>query len=205
MNKSDMSAKLQECPIVAILRGIQPEEAVEICQALVDGGIKLIEITMNSPRAIESIKLVVNHFENTDVEIGAGTVLTSEEVKAVADAGGKYIISPNCNPVVIQKTKELGLLSLPGVFTVSEAFTALDAGADFLKLFPAGRLPPEYIKDIKAVVPADFLAVGGVSPENINDYLQYTVGAGIGSALYKAELSMEQIKNNAQKLIGMIK
>ena len=135
MNKSDMSAKLQECPIVAILRGIQPEEAVEICQALVDGGIKLIEITMNSPRAIESIKLVVNHFENTDVEIGAGTVLTSEEVKAVADAGGKYIISPNCNPVVIQKTKELGLLSLPGVFTVSEAFTALDAGADFLKLF----------------------------------------------------------------------
>ena len=205
MNKSDMSAKLQECPIVAILRGIQPEESVEICQALADGGIKLIEITMNSPRAIETIKLVVNHFENTDVEIGAGTVLTSEEVEAVADAGGKYIISPNCNPVVIQKTKELGLLSLPGVFTVSEAFNALDAGADFLKLFPAGRLPPEYIKDMKAVVPADFLAVGGVSPENLNDYLQYTVGAGIGSALSKAGLSMEQIKNNAQKLIGMIK
>jgi 2-dehydro-3-deoxyphosphogalactonate aldolase len=204
MNRNEMSAKLKDCPIVAILRGIKPEEAVEICQALADGGIKLIEITMNSPRAIESIKLVVNHFKNRDVEIGAGTVLTIEEAEAVADAGGKYIISPNCNPVVIQKTKELGLLSLPGIFTVSEAFTALDAGADFLKLFPAGRLPPEYIKDMKAVVPADFLAVGGISAENLNDYLQYTVGAGIGSALYKEGLSMEEIKNNAQKLLGMI-
>ncbi len=205
MNRNEMSAKLKDCPIVAILRGIHPEEAVEICQALADGGIKLIEITMNSPRAIESIKLVVNHFKNRDVEIGAGTVLTSDEVKAVSDAGGKYIISPNCNPVVIQKTKELGLLSLPGVFTVSEAFTALDAGADFLKLFPAGRLAPEYIKDIKAVVPADFLAVGGISAENINDYLQYTAGAGIGSALYKDGFSMEKIKDNTQKLLELIK
>jgi 2-dehydro-3-deoxyphosphogalactonate aldolase len=205
MNKRDMSSKLKDCPIVAILRGIQPGEAVETCQALADGGIKLIEITMNSPKATESIKLVVNHFANTDVEIGAGTVLTPAEVVAVADAGGEYIISPNCNPAVIQKTKELGLLSLPGVFTVSEAFKALDAGADFLKLFPAGRLPPEYIKDMKAVVPADFLAVGGVSPENLNDYLQYTVGAGIGSALYKAGLSMEEIKNNAQKLLELVR
>ncbi|MDA3799134.1 MAG: 2-dehydro-3-deoxy-6-phosphogalactonate aldolase [Kiritimatiellae bacterium] len=205
MNKNDMSLKLKSCPIVAILRGITPSESINICQALADGGIKLIEITMNSPSALESIELVAKHFENADVEIGAGTVLTPEEVKAVQKAGGKYIISPNCNPAVIQKTKELGLLSLPGVFTVSEAFTALESGADFLKLFPAGRLAPEYIKDMKAVVPADFLAVGGVSPSNLNAYLQYTVGAGIGSALYKTDLSMQEIKSNAENLLKLIK
>ena len=200
-----MSQALEQCPVIAILRGVTPDNAVEICQALAAGGISLIEITMNSPEALKSIKLAVEHFAGSPVNIGAGTVLSPHEVDAVAGAGGQYIISPNCNPEVIKRTKELGLLSLPGIFTPSEAFTALQSGADFLKLFPAGRLAPEYIKDLKAVVPADFIAVGGVGADNIKDYLQYTVGAGIGSAVYKAGWSIEQITVAAKRLIEGLK
>ncbi len=200
-----MTQALEQCPVIAILRGVTPDNAVEICQALADGGILLIEITMNSPDALKSIKLAVEYFAGSKVNIGAGTVLSVQEVDAVAGAGGQYIISPNCNPEVIKRTKELGLLSLPGIFTPSEAFTALQNGADFLKLFPAGRLAPEYIKDLKAVVPADFIAVGGVGADNIKDYLQYTVGAGIGSAVYKAGWSVEQITAAAKRLIGGMK
>jgi 2-dehydro-3-deoxyphosphogalactonate aldolase len=205
MNKLQMSQALEQCPVVAILRGITPDSVVETCQALADGGISLIEITMNSPDALKSIKLAVEHFAGSKVNIGAGTVLSVQEVDAVAGAGGQYIISPNCNPEVIKRTKELGLLSLPGIFTPSEAFTALQSGADFLKLFPAGRLAPEYIKDLKAVVPADFIAVGGVGVGNIKDYLQYAVGAGIGSAVYKAGWSIEQITMAAKRLIDGLK
>ncbi len=200
-----MSQALEQCPVVAILRGITPDSVVETCQALADGGISLIEITMNSPEALKSIKLAVEHFAGSPVNIGAGTVLSSQEVDAVAGAGGQYIISPNCNPEVIKRTKKLGLLSLPGIFTPSEAFTALQSGADFLKLFPAGRLAPEYIKDLKAVVPADFIAVGGVGAGNIKDYLQYAVGAGIGSAVYKAGWSIDQITAAAKRLIDGLK
>ncbi len=196
-----MSEAIKKCPVVAILRGITPDEVIGVCDALAERGIGLIEITMNSPEALKSIKLAADHFKNSSVGIGAGTVLSPKDVEAVAEAGGEYIISPNSDPAVIRMTKELGLLSLPGVFTPSEAFLALQCGADFLKLFPAGRLAPEYIKDLKAVVPADFIAVGGVGAGNIKEYLQYAVGAGIGSAVYKAGWSAEEVKTAAVRLI----
>lgn len=201
MNKEQMSEAIKKCPVVAILRGIILDEVIGVCDALVDSGIGLIEITMNSPEALKSIKLASDHFKGSNVGIGAGTVLSVKQVEAVADAGGEYIISPNCEPAVIRMTKELGLLSLPGVFTPSEALLALQCGADFLKLFPAGRLSPEYIKDLKAVVPADFIAVGGVGADNIKEYLQYAVGAGIGSAVYKSGWTVEEIRTAAARLI----
>jgi 2-dehydro-3-deoxyphosphogalactonate aldolase len=200
MNKQEMFDLLKVCPIVAILRGITPSEVIDVCRALAENGIKFAEITMNSPEAVKSIKLAAEEFSSSEICIGAGTVLTPEHVEAVAETGGKYIISPNCNPAVIRRTKELGLLSCPGVFTPSEAFTALEAGADLLKLFPAGRMAPEYIKDLKAVVPAEFMATGAVTADNIKKYLKYAVGAGIGSALYKPGMTSEQVALAAQQM-----
>lgn len=202
MKKQEMINLLNSCPIVAILRGITPDEVIDVCQALADNGIKFAEITMNSPEAEKSIKIATEYFDSDQICIGAGTVLTPEHVEAVASAGGQYIISPNCNPAVIRRTKELGLLSCPGVFTPSEAFTALEAGADVLKLFPAGRMAPEYIKDLKAVVPADFVATGAVSADNIKDYLKLAIGAGIGSALYKPGMNAQEVAQ-AAKLIQL--
>jgi len=204
MTKQEMLNLLNSCPIVAILRGITPSEVVDVCQALADNGIKFAEITMNSPEAAKSIKLASEHFTSDEICIGAGTVLTPEHVEAVAAAGGQYIISPNCNPAVIRRTKELGLLSCPGVFTPSEAFTALEAGADVLKLFPAGRLAPEYIKDLKAVVPAEFIATGAVNADNIKDYLKLAIGAGIGSALYKPGMSSQDVSKTAELIQSQI-
>jgi len=193
MTKQEMLDTLKLCPIVAILRGVTPTEVIDICQALADNGIKFAEITMNSPEAVKSIKLAAGHFSSNEICIGAGTVLTPEHVESVAAAGGQYIISPNCNESVIRRTKELGLLSCPGVFTPSEAFAALDAGADLLKLFPAGRLALEYIKDLKAVVPAEFIATGAVNADNIKDYLKFAIGAGIGSAIYKSGMTSQNV------------
>jgi len=197
MTKQEMLNLLNSCPVVAILRGITPSEVIDVCQALADNGIKFAEITMNSPEAVKSIKLAAERFAPDEICIGAGTVLTPEHVDSVAAAGGQYIISPNCNPAVIRRTKELGLLSCPGVFTPTEAFTALEAGADVLKLFPAGRLAPEYIKDLKAVVPAEFVATGAVNVDNIKDYLKLAIGVGIGSALYKPRMSSEEVAQAA--------
>lgn len=193
MTRQKMLDALKSCPIVAILRGISPAEVIDICQVLADNGIKFAEITMNSPEAEKSIKLAAEHFNSDEICIGAGTVLTPGHVESVATAGGQYIISPNCNESVIRRTKKLGLLSCPGVFTSSEVFTALDAGADLLKLFPAGRLAPEYIKDLKAVVPAEFIATGAVNAANIKDYLKFAIGAGIGSALYKPGMTHRDV------------
>ena len=204
MTRQEMLNLLKSCPIVAILRGITQEEVIDVCQALADNGIKFAEITMNSPEAVKSIKLAAEHFDSAEICIGAGTVLSPEQVEAVAAAGGKYIISPNCNPDVIRRTKEIGLLSCPGVFTPSEAFVALEAGADILKLFPAGRMAPEYIKDLKAVVPAEFIATGAVSAANIKDYLKLAAGAGIGSALYKPGISSREISQAAKAILSEI-
>jgi len=189
---------------LAILRGITLDKVIAVCQALADNGIKFAEITMNSPEAIKSIKMAAEYFTSGRICIGAGTVLSPEQVEAVAAAGGEYIISPNCNPAVIRRTKELGLLSCPGVFTPSEAFAALEAGADVLKLFPAGRMAPEYIKDLKAVVPAEFIATGAVGASNIKDYLKLAAGAGIGSALYKPGMSSLDVSRATKAILSEI-
>ncbi|WP_288593651.1 2-dehydro-3-deoxy-6-phosphogalactonate aldolase [uncultured Victivallis sp.] len=176
----------RRCPMVAILRGITPEEMLPVCEALRTAGIRLLEVPLNSPDALESIRRAAAKYHAAgELLAGAGTVLTAQNVRDVAAAGGRFIISPDANPEVIRETKRLGLVSIPGFFTATEAFTALRAGADYLKLFPAGKLGPGYVKDLKAVIKAPILAVGGVDTDNIAAFLDVCAGVGIGSALYK--------------------
>ncbi|WP_419646703.1 2-dehydro-3-deoxy-6-phosphogalactonate aldolase [Victivallis vadensis] len=188
----------RRCPVVAILRGITPEEMLPVCEALRTAGIRLLEVPLNSPDALESIRRAAAKYHAAgELLAGAGTVLTAQNVRDVAAAGGRFIISPDANPEVIRETRRLGLVSIPGFFTATEAFTALRAGADYLKLFPAGKLGPGYVKDLKAVIKAPILAVGGVDTDNIAAFLDVCAGVGIGSALYKPGKTPAEIEQAA--------
>ncbi len=200
--KELFEAKLQKCPLIAILRGISIAEIPAVCDALLDAGITLLEIPLNTPDAFNCIATAVKHCAGKQL-VGAGTVLTPEDVRAVKAAGGTFIISPNTDTAVIKETKACGMLSMPGFFTASEAFTALQAGADYLKLFPA-VLGPGYVKDLKAVIKAPIFAVGGVNADNLADFLKVCAGAGIGSALYKPGKSVADVAADAQKLTGTL-
>jgi len=185
--------------IIAILRGIKPQEVLSIGQALIDSGITKLEVPLNSPSPIQSIGALVKSFGEF-AEIGAGTVLTPEQVQQVADVGGSLIVSPNMQPEVITATKQLGLRSFPGVQTVSECFTALNLGADDLKLFPSMVIGPEGLRAINAVLPSNTrtYAVGGVGPDNFADWMAAGVtGFGIGSYLYQPGFSAEQVAKQA--------
>ena len=196
-------AYLQETPIIAILRGITLKEVHPVCDILLEAGIKLLEIPLNTPNALDCIRSAVEYCGQKQL-IGAGTVLTPEDVVDVANAGGEFIISPNTFDKVIQQTVALDLISIPGFMTASEGFSALRAGADYLKLFPAGELGTKYVKDLQAVIKAPLIAVGGVGAQNITDFLQVMHGAGIGSSLYKAEKSLADIKQSAVDLLNHI-
>lgn len=193
---------MKECPLIAILRGITPEETEQVCDVLYKNGIRLLEIPLNSPDALKSIAAAVKHTAGRML-VGAGTVLTEEDVRGVHAAGGRFIISPNTDTAVIRESKRLGLLSIPGFFTASEAFTAIQAGADYLKLFPA-VLGPGYVKDLKAVVKKPILAVGGVNAANLPDFMKVCAGAGIGSALYKAGKSLEDLDRDAAAMTAAL-
>ena len=201
--KEQFEKLLNESKIIAILRGVTPEEVTQVCDVLYENGIRLVEITLNSERPFESIALAAKHCAGK-MMVGAGTVLTPEDVVNVKAAGGCFIISPNTDCEVIAKTKECGMLSMPGFFTPSEGFAALKAGADYLKLFPA-ILGPGYVKDLKAVVKAPILAVGGVGASNLADFMKVCVGAGIGSALYKKGKSLEAIAADAKAMVAACK
>ena len=183
----DLRAALAQCPIAAILRGVKPDEIDAIGDALVEAGITIIEVPLNSPSPFESIKrLAARHGERA--LIGAGTVLEAAEVARVKEAGGRLMVAPNFHAGVVLAAKAAGLAALPGVMTPSEGFAALKAGADGLKLFPAEIIPPAVFKAWRAVFPADtlMLAVGGVGIENLAAYRNAGAsGYGIGSALYK--------------------
>ncbi len=197
--------KLQECPLIAILRGITPAEIEPVCEVLYEAGFRMLEIPLNSPDALESIRRAAERWHvGEKMLVGAGTVLSAADVERVAAAGGKFIISPDTNPEVIRATKRAGLVSMPGFFTASEGFAALRAGADYLKLFPAGALGPGYVKDLKAVIKAPIMAVGGVKPENLHDFLKVCAGAGIGSNLYKPGRSLEEIGETARQLVNQL-
>ncbi len=200
MNQKFATA-MRELPLIAILRGIQPQEVIEVGEILAAGGFRMLEIPLNSPEAVTSIGIAAKHFGGR-MAIGAGTVLRTEEVEAVAGAGGEFIISPDSNPAVIGATKAAGLISIPGFLTPTEAFAALRAGADMLKLFPAAVLGAGYLGDLKAVVKAPILAVGGVGVGNCADFLRDCAGVGIGSCLYRPGKTLEAIRCDAEALVA---
>jgi len=189
--------------IIAILRGIEPDDALSVGEALIDAGIHQLEVPLNSPNPIKSIELLVNAFGDV-AEVGAGTVLSTAHVQQVAEVGGTLIVSPNLNSAVIQATKQLGLRSLPGVQTVSECFTALEQGADGLKLFPASLIGPEGLGAMQAVLPKStrLYAVGGVGPEDFADWVAAGVsGFGMGSFLYQPGYSAKQVFEKAVQCV----
>ncbi|MCP3971582.1 MAG: 2-dehydro-3-deoxy-6-phosphogalactonate aldolase [Rhodobacteraceae bacterium] len=182
-------------PLIAILRGIAPPQAAPAAQALIEAGITRIEVPLNSPYPLDSITLMASDFAGTAL-IGAGTVLNVDQVSAVHAAGGSLIVSPNCNPQVIAASKELGMQSWPGVFTPTECFAALEAGADGLKIFPASIMAPGGLRAIRAVLPPGIrvFAVGGAGPENFANWIAAGAdGFGLGSSLYKPGMSIADI------------
>jgi 2-dehydro-3-deoxyphosphogalactonate aldolase len=193
-----LQAAMEQLPLVAILRGITPDEAEPAGAALVAAGWRLIEVPLNSPRPLESIAALAEKFP--DALIGAGTVKTAEEVRMVHEAGGRLIVSPHFDPHVVANAVALGMCCLPGVATPSEAFAALDAGASGLKLFPAEMIPPAAVKAMRAVLPRDVfvLPVGGISPQNMGIYRDAGAsGFGIGSALYQPGRAVAEIARAA--------
>jgi 2-dehydro-3-deoxyphosphogalactonate aldolase len=184
-------------PLIAILRGITPSEALPATEILLSAGFHWLEVPLNSPSALESIALM-RKLAGDNARVGAGTVLTPQQVDNVADAGGQLIISPNCCPAVIRRTRERGLISLPGIMTPTDAFSGIDAGASALKLFPAEHITPALTKAFRAVLPRQMacLPVGGIQPDadQMRAYLQAGAnGFGLGGALYQAGMSMDEL------------
>lgn len=190
--------------IIAILRGITPDEAIPVCEALVQAGITLIEVPLNSPNATESISRAAKALGER-AAIGAGTVLSEEDVRAVAQAGGTFVVSPDTNEAVISETVRLGLKSYPGVFTPSDAFKAIRSGATGLKFFPAEVLGAKGIKAMKAVLPPDLplYAVGGADPDNFDEFFAVgCAGFGLGTYLYKPGTSAAQVSERAETAVA---
>lgn len=189
---------LQDLPLIAILRGIRPQEVPAAADALTSAGFRIIEIPLNSPEPLESLRHLAGR---TGLLVGAGTVLSPAEVEAVAAAGGRLMVAPNADRQVIAAAKRLGMVAIPGVATPTEAFAALAAGADGLKMFPAEILPPKAVKAWRAVLPASMalLPVGGITPESMADYLAAGAdGFGLGSALYKPGMSTAELGQRAK-------
>ena len=191
------------CPLVAILRGLTPAEAVPVGKVLVDAGFRILEVPLNSPQPLDSISALAHAFPQAWV--GAGTVLQRAEIGPVQAAGGRVIVSPNFDADVVAESRDLGLVSLPGVATPTEAFAALDAGATGLKLFPAEMMGPPVVKALRAVLPRDtlLLPVGGITPASLAPYRAAGAdGFGIGSALYTPGMDIETLRQRAHDFIA---
>jgi 2-dehydro-3-deoxyphosphogalactonate aldolase len=196
-------AAFAQLPLVAILRGVRPDEVDDVGEALVSAGFTLIEVPMNSPDPLESIARLARRFAGR-AQIGAGTVLSEEQVTAVRAAGGTMIISPNTNSAVIRASAAAGLVSLPGIATPSEAFAALEAGATALKLFPAEAASPAVLKAMRAILPAGtrVLPVGGIAPDNMGPWTDAgAAGFGLGSALYRPGTTAAEVGANAAAFV----
>ncbi|KNC90819.1 2-dehydro-3-deoxy-6-phosphogalactonate aldolase [Trabulsiella odontotermitis] len=190
-------------PLIAILRGITPDEALAHVGAVIDAGFDAVEIPLNSPQWEKSIPAIVAAFGDKAL-IGAGTVLKPERVDELAAMGCKLIVTPNIQPEVIRRAVAHGMTVCPGCATATEAFEALDAGAQSLKIFPSSAFGPAYIKALKAVLPPDVpvFAVGGVTPENLGEWIQAgCAGAGLGSDLYRAGQSVERTAQQAAAFV----
>lgn len=194
---------MAEVPIVAIIRGVKPDEVLDHVAALKDGGIRIVEVPLNSPEPLVSIKRVVETFGH-DMVCGAGTVLTVDRVAAVAEVGGRIIVAPDTRPDVIRVALNRGLCPMPGFGTASEAFECYDAGARYLKLFPAATYGPGHVKALTAVVPGDavIMAVGGAGPANMADW--WAAGArgfGLGGDLYQPGQSPQDTAQKARAAV----
>lgn len=190
--------------IIAILRGLTPPEAVDVCRTLCDAGITLIEVPFNSPEPLKSIAAAAKALEGRAL-IGCGTALSVEDVEGTHAAGGTFVVSPDTNEDVIRRTRELGMASYPGVFTPTDAFRAIRAGATGLKFFPAEVLGPKGIRAMKAVLPRDLpvFAVGGASPDNFREYFDAGCnGFGLGSYIFKPGMNLDEIGQRARAAVA---
>ena len=191
-------------PLIAILRGIERREAADVAEALIDAGIDRIEIPLNSPDPFESIqRMATAHGDHA--LIGAGTVLSPEQVQGVSNAGGRLVVSPNCDEDVIKATKSLNMKSFPGVLTPTECFDALKWGADGLKVFPAFQMGVDGLKALRAVLPSEtqVYMVGGVGPENFSDWLKAGAnGFGLGTSLYTPGTTVDEIAERARATVS---
>ncbi len=199
-----LQQRLAECPLVAIIRGVTPDQAVAVGEAIYSAGIRIIEVPLNSPDPLASITRLASALGERAL-IGAGTVLDPADVARVRDAGGRLIVSPSTDVEVIRATASAGMVSSPGFFTPSEAFQALKAGATALKLFPAEAVTPAFVKAQRAVLPkhVPLLVVGGVTPDNMRPWLEAGAnGFGLGSGLYKPGQSPEQVGAQARAYVA---
>lgn len=200
-------ARLAQCPLIAILRGVKPDEVLAIGDALVAAGVGIIEVPLNSPDPLRSIEMLARHLGDSAL-VGAGTVLTVGQVGDVAAAGGRIIVSPSTDYDVIAATAAEGLVSAPGFFTPSEAFLALKAGAHALKLFPAEAATPAVVRAQRAVLPKEvpLLIVGGVKRDAVGMWFDAGAdGFGLGSALYKPGQSADQVVRQARDFVAAVK
>lgn len=203
MSQITLKSALKKLPLVAIIRGVKPTEVLDIANALKQAGFSIIEVPLNSPNPFKSIQIMAEEMGD-EVLIGAGTVTSIKHADQVQQAGGRLIVSPNINVEVIKHSKQLGLYSLPGFYTPSEAFTAIEAGADGLKMFPADTLGVKGLKAMSVVLPPQMpiFAVGGVNAGNMADYLAVgAAGFGLGAGIYKPGMSADQVFENAKTYV----
>ena len=196
-------AALAENPLIAILRGLEPENAIAVADVLVDAGFKFIEVPLNSPEPLKSIRLIADKYGKT-VMVGAGTVLSHDDVANVVEVGGQLIVAPNMNPYVGAQALEHGAMWCPGVATPTEAFEALELGAAVLKFFPAEYIPPAAIRAMRAVLPTQTVIaiVGGITPTTMDDYLDAGANSfGLGSALFKPDYSIDELQTRATAFV----
>jgi 2-dehydro-3-deoxyphosphogalactonate aldolase len=207
MNAAELfRSHFDSCPLVAIIRGVTPAEVEGVGEALIGAGIRIVEVPLNSPDPLASIERLARRFGD-EALIGAGTVLQAAQVREVADAGGRIIVSPSTRIEVIEATVAAGLVSSPGYFTPSEAFAALDAGAHVLKLFPAEAAPPAVVKAQRAVLPkhVPLVVVGGVTPDRMAAYRAAGAdGFGLGSALYRPGASAAEVAEHARAFVAAL-
>ncbi|KKB73953.1 MULTISPECIES: bifunctional 4-hydroxy-2-oxoglutarate aldolase/2-dehydro-3-deoxy-phosphogluconate aldolase [Bacillus] len=203
-------SQIEKHKVIAIVRGYHADDAIKIAEALKEGGIRLVEMTLNSPQALKAIEAVSERYGD-DMLVGAGTVLDAESARAALSAGARFILSPTVNEETIKLTKRYGAVSIPGAFTPTEILTAYESGGDIIKVFP-GTMGPGYIKDIHGPLPQiPLLPTGGVGLDNIREYLDAgAVGAGIGGALVKTNEEvtgpyLENLKEKAKQFVEAIK